>query len=238
MEGYTRDDAAERAGVEPAFVDRLIALGIVPRPDGQLTSGDVRRLMLTKSVEDGGISIEGMAESIHRGELDLDFLDTAAAPQGTLDAGTLANRAGVEGTLIAAYRSLDYTNGVGGAWGSAASNWIWGSVTSDDAYKGSEATDQPAIDPIELYQWSAGGVESELNDKWKAVYEGVVRSNATIRLLKTVTAAKPGEISAADAKGIEGEALFLRAAHPDVEWRRIRTGLAPLAIEGSSGSGR
>lgn len=148
-----------------------------------------------------------------------DFLDDAASPQGTLDAGTLANRAGVEGTLIAAYRSLDYTNGVGGAWGSAASNWIWGSVTSDDAYKGSEATDQPAIDPIELYQWSAGGVESELNDKWRASYEGVVRANAAINLLKAVTAAKPTEISAADAKGIEGEALFLRAHYHFEAWR-------------------
>ena len=78
MEGYTREDAAERAGVEPAFVDRLMALGIVSRPDGQLTNGDVRRLMLTKSIEGAGISIEGMAESILRGELDMDFLDTPA----------------------------------------------------------------------------------------------------------------------------------------------------------------
>ena len=99
-----------------------------------------------------------------------DFLDTAATPQGTLDGQTLATRAGVEGTLIAAYRSLDWTNGVGGNWGSAASNWIWGSVTSDEAYKGSEATDQPAIDPIEMYQWSAGGVDGELNDKRRSVY--------------------------------------------------------------------
>lgn len=148
-----------------------------------------------------------------------DFLDTAASPQGTLDAGTLANRAGVEGTLIAAYRALDYTNGVGGAWGSAASNWIWGSVTSDDAYKGSEATDQPNIDPIEMYQWSAGGVESELNDKWRASYEGVVRANAAINLLKSVQAAKPNEIPAEHAKGIEGEALFLRAHYHFEAWR-------------------
>ena len=148
-----------------------------------------------------------------------DFLDTAATPQGTLDGQTLATKAGVEGTLIAAYRSLDWTNGVGGNWGSAASNWIWGSVTSDEAYKGSEATDQPAIDPIELYQWSAPGVDGELNDKWRAVYEGVVRSNATINLLKQVRAAKPGEISDVDAKGIEGEATFLRAHYHFEAWR-------------------
>ena len=148
-----------------------------------------------------------------------DFLTEAAKPLGTLDAPTLANRAGVEGTLIAAYRQLDHTDGVGGAWGSAASNWIWGSVTSDDAYKGSEATDQPAIDPIEQYQWSAAGVEGELNDKWRAMYEGVVRSNATINLLKQVTATNPGDIPAADAKGIEGEALFLRAHYHFEAWR-------------------
>ena len=148
-----------------------------------------------------------------------DFLTDAALPQGTLDSGTLANKVGVEGTLIAAYRQLDHTDGAGGAWGSAASNWIWGSVTSDDAYKGSEATDQPNIDPVEQYQWSASGVESELNDKWRAMYEGVVRSNATINLLKSVVATKPSEISAVDAKGIEGEALFLRAHYHFEAWR-------------------
>ncbi len=148
-----------------------------------------------------------------------DFLTDAATPKGTLDAGTLANRLGVEGTLIAAYRQLDFTNGVGGAWGSAASNWIWGSVTSDDAYKGSEATDQPAIDPIEQYQWSASGVEGELNDKWRAMYEGIVRSNATITLLKAVVTGKPGEISTAAARSIEGEALFLRAHYHFEAWR-------------------
>jgi len=139
------------------------------------------------------------------------FLTEAAVPQGTLDEGTLANKAGVEGNLIAAYRALDWNNGVGGNWGSAASNWVWGSVTSDDAYKGSEASDQPAINDVEAYHWSTGDTEGYLAEKWRGVYEGVVRSNATIRLLKSVVAAKPGEISTADARGIEGEALFLRA---------------------------
>ena len=105
-----------------------------------------------------------------------DFLENAAAPQGTLDEGTLANKIGVEGSLIAAYRALDWTNGVGGNWGTAASNWVWGSVTSDDAYKGSEATDQPNINDIEAYHWATGDAESYLNDKWKGAYEGVVRT--------------------------------------------------------------
>jgi len=44
-----------------------------------------------------------------------------------------------------------------------------------------------------------------------AMYEGVFRSNATIRLLRKVRAELPKEISDADAAGIRGEALFLRA---------------------------
>ena len=147
-----------------------------------------------------------------------DFLD--APPQGALDDQTLANAAGVEGALIAAYRVLDWNTGSGGAWGSAASNWVWGSVTSDDAYKGSEASDQPAITDIELYNWLTGAADNEyLNDKWRARYEGVVRANAAINLLNTVRASSPGEISDADADGIRGEALFLRAHYHFEAWQ-------------------
>ena len=139
------------------------------------------------------------------------FLTNAATPQGVLDAGVLSNVAGVEGNLIAAYRQVDYTTGVGGSQASAASNWIWGSVLSDDAYKGSEPSDFTQINDAERYQWTTSQVDGILNDKWRAVYEGVVRSNATLRLLKAVVRDKPTEISAADQAGIEGEATFLRA---------------------------
>jgi hypothetical protein len=148
-----------------------------------------------------------------------DFLDEASAPQGTLDQATLANAIGVEGTLIAAYRAVEWNNGVGGAWGSAASNWVWGSVPSDDAYKGSEASDQPPINDVEAYLWATGNAESYLNDKWRAVYEGVTRTNATLRLLNQVMTDSPTEISAANAAIIEGEAKFLRAHFHFEGWR-------------------
>src|SRR5687767_15754922 len=121
-----------------------------------------------------------------------DFLESAGVPQGTLDEKTIVNRAGVEGTLIAAYRSLDWNTGVGGAWGSAASNWVWGSATSDDAYKGSEASDQPPINDIEAYQWSTADAHGYLNEKWRAMYEGVVRTNSTLRFLEQVRTTMPG----------------------------------------------
>jgi len=141
-----------------------------------------------------------------------DFLDVA--PQGALDERTLSNQAGVDGTLIAAFRALDWNNAVGGAWGSAASNWVWGSVTSDDAHKGSDANDQAPIADIELYNWGTGLAEGYLNDKWRAVWEGVVRSNATLRLLSKVSG-----IPASDAASIKGEALYLRAHYHFEAWR-------------------
>lgn len=147
-----------------------------------------------------------------------DFLTSNAAPLGALDEATLRNKAGVEGTLIASYRQLDCTTS-SGAWGCAASDWVWGSATSDDAYKGSEATDQPPIDQIEEFHWSTPDAQGYLNDKWRAMYEGVVRANATLRLLADVQASNPGAIATADASGIKGEALFLRAHYQFEAWR-------------------
>jgi starch-binding outer membrane protein, SusD/RagB family len=138
------------------------------------------------------------------------FLTDAAAAQGTLDQTVLANAAGVEGNLIAAYRSLDYTTSVG-SQSSAPSNWIWGSVTSDDAYKGTEPTDFTSINDIEGYHWSTAATSGELNNKWRSMYEGINRANSTIRLLKQVAAEKPTELTPDQQAGIEGEATFLRA---------------------------
>jgi len=141
-----------------------------------------------------------------------DFLNVG--PQGALDAGTLSTQAGVEGTLIAAYRALDWNNATGGGWGAAASNWVWGSVTSDDAHKGSYDGDQQPVADIELYKWGSSFADGYLNDKWRTVWEGVVRSNATLRLLKKVSG-----ISPSDAASIRGEALFLRAHYHFEAWR-------------------
>jgi hypothetical protein len=148
-----------------------------------------------------------------------DFLSSAAAPQGTLNQTTLANRAGVEGSLIAAYRALDCTGSTNGNWGCAASNWVWGSIPGGDSYKGSDIGDQPDINDIEGYHWGSPLASNYLNVKWAIVYEGVVRANSTLRLLKQVLASSPTEFSSADAKGIAGEAIFLRAHYHFEAWR-------------------
>ena len=139
------------------------------------------------------------------------FLADAAAPQGTLDQGTLATASGVEGTLIGAYRALDCTSAVSANWGCAASDWVWGTIAAGDAYKGSDATDQPPINDIEGHHWGTPDAQTYLDVKWQLSYEGVVRANSTLRLLHEVLKANPGAISPDNARGIAGEAIFLRA---------------------------
>ena len=147
------------------------------------------------------------------------FLNTPA--QGVLNQTVLTTQAGVEGSLIATYRLLDCSSSTNGAgWGCAASNWVWGNVVGDDAYKGSTAGDQPPIEDLEKYDWTSGNAESYINEKWVQEYAGVFRANATLRLLDQVLTEKPGVISATDANGIRGEAIFLRA-HYEFEAYRM-----------------
>ncbi len=145
-----------------------------------------------------------------------DFLDTPT--QGTLGQESLVTKAGVEGSLIATYRVLDCTSFTG-AWGCAASNWPFGDITSDDAYKGSEASDQPGATQVELYLWNLGQAGDYLDQKWSTVYEGVVRANGTLRLLERVVTEKPKEIDPGVAAQIRGELYFLRAHYHFEAWR-------------------
>ena len=58
-------------------------------------------------------------------------------PQGSIAGPSLANASGVEGKLIAAYRTLSGQgmNG-GGTWYYDIHGWIFGGIASDNALKG------------------------------------------------------------------------------------------------------
>jgi len=129
------------------------------------------------------------------------FLDIA--PVGTLNQSILANRQGVDGLLIGAYATVDGEPGNSGGWGSAASNWTYGSIAADDAYKGSTPDDQNAILPLET--WSATPSNGYVSEKWSACYNGVQRANDVLRLLPLAT-----DISSTDQATITGEARFIR----------------------------
>ena len=79
MTWYSRENAAERAGVEPNYLLRLMDLGIlVPEERDRFSPGDLRRVLMAKSLEDAGIPLEGVAAAIQRGALSLTFLDAAS----------------------------------------------------------------------------------------------------------------------------------------------------------------
>jgi hypothetical protein len=126
-------------------------------------------------------------------------------PLGTLSPEIMATEKGVQGLLIGAYSLVDGEGAAGDGFASGASNWIFGGVASDDAYKGSDPTDVAEAAPME--QWvSLNSTNSTLPQKWSVCYAGIQRSNDVLRTLKIATG-----ISAAKVTAITAQARFLRA---------------------------
>ncbi len=73
---YLGEDAAGRAGVEPSYLVRLVDLGILtPDTPDRYSDGDVRRVLMAKSLEGAGIPLDAVAAATQRGALSLAFLD-------------------------------------------------------------------------------------------------------------------------------------------------------------------
>ena len=102
--------------------------------------------------------------------------------------------------LIGSYAAL---KGIG--WEGGTSNWVYGSIVGGEANKGSDAGDQAAIVPIQNY--NASPTNNFFDVKWRALYEGIARTNGTIRIANSLST---NDISDADKKQILAEARFLR----------------------------
>ena len=95
--------------MEPTYVDRLVGLGTVePDEPGRFSPGDVRRVLMSKSLEDAGIPLDRVAKALQSGALTLEFLDGAAYERfATLAAETfqqVSDRTGVPLDLLTAIR--------------------------------------------------------------------------------------------------------------------------------------
>ena len=67
---YEAQDVAKAADVAPAFVSRLVELGVVPPDqDGGFSSGDVRRIRLMKTLDRAGVPLDGVAQEFVAREL-------------------------------------------------------------------------------------------------------------------------------------------------------------------------
>ena len=135
------------------------------------------------------------------------------SPAGVLAGPTLANKAGVDGLLIGAYSLLDgfYQGQPGSQFASGISNWSWGGVGSDDAYKGSNTGDQrdEGLTAIEQHV-SINPTDGYLYPKWQVSYAGIVRANNVIQEVPLV---KDGSLTEAAAKIAIAEARFLRGVY-------------------------
>jgi hypothetical protein len=136
-----------------------------------------------------------------------DFLDTT--PPASNSQFSLANDKGVNGLLIGAYHDLvssGHSNNWFGdwIWSASVTNWVWGSVRSDDGTKGSDITDQSSIVPVE--DFTLDPANGYVSDKWNLDYDGVARANDVLKVMKLAT-----DITPENAIQYKAQALFLRA---------------------------
>lgn len=138
-------------------------------------------------------------------------------PQGELSESQISNAKGIEAELIGAYGIMNGNiNGTWGNYASAPSQWLFGEVASDNAHKGSVETDQPYMNMIE--RLTPNSANDNLDRMWEVYYEGILRTNNTIRLLKSDQAGAQ-TVSATRATQIEAEARVLRAHYYFYLWR-------------------
>ena len=109
MSGYSRQEVAQRAGVDPDYVDRLVELGILTPGTGDAVSpGDVLRARWVQSLERAGVPLEGMAAAVRDGVLSLSFMDATAFDRFTGLSDTtfhqLSERTGISMDLLKVVR--------------------------------------------------------------------------------------------------------------------------------------
>jgi adenylate cyclase len=79
VSGYSRQEVARRAGVDPTYVDRLVEVGILTPDAGEAFSpGDALRARWVQGLERAGVPLEGLASAVRDGALSFSFLDVTA----------------------------------------------------------------------------------------------------------------------------------------------------------------
>ena len=112
-------------------------------------------------------------------------------PQGAVSANGLTSPTAVDGLATAAYA------GIANDWWDApiTSNWEWGSIRSDDAYKGGGGlNDQQQMDKYEQFYLvnasNNGAGDFGFPGAWIRAYAAISRCNAALRALNNLTDAE------------------------------------------------
>lgn len=140
------------------------------------------------------------------------FLDVK--PKGALDQKVLATEKGIDMLLIGAYSLLDGVSSQFG-WEAASSNWVYGDIRGLVGNKGTDAGDQPDINPIQTFSETA--TNPYLNTKWRSVYEAVSRCNSVLNV--TEQALADNAITEDQASLFRKQARTLRGWYHFEAWR-------------------
>jgi len=141
-----------------------------------------------------------------------DFLTQTA--KGSLDQAVLANEKGLNYLLVGAYSMMDGVSSSFG-WEAASSNWVYGDIRGLIGNKGTDAGDQPDINPLQSFTETA--TNPYLNVKWRSVYDAVSRCNSLI--LTTNIALENGAITQDQATSYIKQAKVLRGWYHFEAWR-------------------
>jgi starch-binding outer membrane protein, SusD/RagB family len=125
-------------------------------------------------------------------------------PQGSTSENVFYNEKGINALLTGAYGMVKGSALWTVSWGASIQNWTYGSAASDDAYKGSEKTDQIPVNDIET--WAVSTTNGYPADKWRLnIGMGVNRVNTVLNVI-----AKTTGLSDATKTELIAEARFLR----------------------------
>lgn len=107
-------------------------------------------------------------------------------PTGVLSSADLTSPTAVEGLVTAAYAAI----GNGDMIGPIYSNWIYGSVRSDDAYKGGGGTaDLDEVDKMEHYNLVTASMDGIgfIPRTWKNLFKSISRANVALRAVNSLS---------------------------------------------------
>jgi starch-binding outer membrane protein, SusD/RagB family len=107
-------------------------------------------------------------------------------PTGVLSSEDLTSPLAIDGLVTAAYAAI----GNGDMIGPIYSNWAYGSVRSDDAYKGGGGTgDVWEVDALEHYNTVVPTMDAFVSRSWKNLFKSISRANVAMRAINNLTEA-------------------------------------------------
>lgn len=128
-------------------------------------------------------------------------------PLGSTSENVFSDAKGVDALLTGIYAISRGSALWTVSWGASITNWTYGSAASDDAYKGSEITDQVPVNDIE--RWEVTTDNQYPAEKWRLnIGMGVDRANRLLRIIAKNEEA--GSITAEQATNFRAQTRFLR----------------------------